>query len=346
MSLARSTDALAAAAQALLAGEVRALVPARPGGNNRVYRVDCGDGRSFALKAYLRQPGDANDRLAAEFLGLRFLRRHGVRAVPDALEVDRGTDCALYEWVEGEAVARPGPDDIDAALAFLGALYRLAGDPEARTLPDAAEACLSAAEVAAQLDRRLSRLRATAARRPDLERFLDDELAPRIGALIAETCEGYAAAGLAFGAEIAPEARTLSPSDFGFHNALRRKDGELVFVDFEYFGWDDPVKLVADFLLHPGMVLDDSLKRRFLRGALAIFAADPAFADRLRLLHPLFGLRWCLILLNEFVPERWRRRAYAGAADDRAQAEARQLAKARAMLDRVATTPRGLPHDA
>ena len=40
--------------------------------------------------------------------------------------------------------------------------------------------------------------------------------------------------------------RALSPSDFGLHNALRGQDGQLRFVDFEYFGWDDPVKLVSD----------------------------------------------------------------------------------------------------
>ena len=46
--------------------------------------------------------------------------------------------------------------------------------------------------------------------------------------------------------------RVLSPSDFGFHNALRRPDGTIVFVDFEYFGWDDPAKMMADAMLHPG----------------------------------------------------------------------------------------------
>src|ERR1700680_1391707 len=46
------------------------------------------------------------------------------------------------------------------------------------------------------------------------------------------------AAGLAFDAELPQEWRSLVPSDFGFHNSLRRPDGSLAFLDFEYFGWD------------------------------------------------------------------------------------------------------------
>ncbi len=52
-------------------------------------------------------------------------------------------------------------------------------------------------------------------------------------------------------------------------------------------------------------------------------------------LRPLFGLCWCLILLNEFLPERWFRRAYADAGLNHATAQARQLDKAEGMLRRM-----------
>ena len=38
----------------------------------------------------------------------------------------------------------------------------------------------------------------------------------------------------------------ISPSDFGFHNALRTNTGP-VFFDFEFSGWDDPAKTIIDF---------------------------------------------------------------------------------------------------
>ena len=40
--------------------------------------------------------------------------------------------------------------------------------------------------------------------------------------------------------------RILSPSDFGLHNTISKKN-KLYFFDFEYFGWDDPIKLICDF---------------------------------------------------------------------------------------------------
>ena len=110
-----------------------------------------------------------------------------------------------------------------------------------------------------------------------------------------------------------------------------------MFIDFEYFGWDDPVKLTADFLQHPGMSLDDALQARFKAGAVGVYGKhDPAFAQRLDLHFPLIGLRWCMILLNEFLPERWYRRQFAGTEDSREIVIQRQLAKARHRAQAVA----------
>ena len=47
--------------------------------------------------------------------------------------------------------------------------------------------------------------------------------------------------------ELPPGQWCISPSDFGFHNVLRRPGGHLVFLDFEHAGWDDPAKLFGDF---------------------------------------------------------------------------------------------------
>jgi hypothetical protein len=141
-----------------------------------------------------------------------------------------------------------------------------------------------------------------------------------------------AAAGLDFRATLPQEKRSLVPSDFGFHNALRRADGTLGFVDFEYFGWDDPVKLTADVLHHPGTPLGSLQRDRFRSASLAIYGADASFGARLAALYPLFGLRWALIVLNEFLPDRWRLRVAAGETESWAQAKTRQLARARDLL--------------
>jgi len=42
----------------------------------------------------------------------------------------------------------------------------------------------------------------------------------------------------------------VSPGDFGFHNSILATNG-IVFIDFEFSGWDDPSKTLADFILQP-----------------------------------------------------------------------------------------------
>ena len=69
------------------------------------------------------------------------------------------------------------------------------------------------------------------------------------------------------------------------------------------------------------------------RGACDIFAANPGFEDRLRACLPLYALRWTMILLNEFLPERWQRRVLAGYRGDRSVMLRTQLQKADARLD-------------
>ena len=139
-------------------------------------------------------------------------------------------------------------------------------------------------------------------------------------------------AGLSFATELPVDQRTLVPSDFGFHNALRDSQGDLTFIDFEYFGWDDPVKLASDSLLHPGTPMTQAVRSRLRSAMLDLHANNPGFPARFAAFFPLFGLRWVLILLNEFHPERWRRRVLAGDREGWQQAKERQLRAARDML--------------
>lgn len=306
------------------------------GGNNRLYRVETIEGRFYALKWYTRPIGDQRDRLGTEWAALTFLHEHGVTKVPCPIKADSAGGFALYEWIDGRQPGGIGPAEIDAALSFAGELNALADASAAASLPMASEACLSLGDVLDQVARRYLRLAQVAPGEPELAEFLNDEFAPCRSRVEEVARRSLDTAGWAWDRPLAQSSRCLSPSDFGFHNALRRNDGSLVFLDFEYFGWDDPVKLVADFMQHPGMTLSRPLARRFADGAQALFGGE-AFGQRLEIFYPLFALRWCLILLNEFLPERWQNRQFAGHPNDRRQAMRNQLDKARSHLRQHAT---------
>jgi hypothetical protein len=329
-------DDVLARARALCPSAVRRVVRAGSGGNSRLYRVDCADG-SYALKSYPSRAQDRRDRLGVEFQALSFMYTHGVTDVPRALAADVDAGLGLYEWIDGELVRDPDAADADAATDFLGRLHALRHATDARTLPLASEACLSGAEIVAQVDRRLTRLREVAAGRGEAELagYLRDRFAPVFANLTTLAAEGYRRLGMSFDAPLAHAARSLCPSDFGFHNALRRPDGKTIYIDFEYFGWDDPVKLTSDLLFHPGTQAQAAIKRRLVTALRAVYRDDPAFFGRLELLYPLIGLRWCMILLNEFLPERWAHRVHADGGRDWLQVKRRQLERARALLDSV-----------
>lgn len=318
-------------AQALLGATVEVQHLAAAGGrNSRIYRVDCG-GRSFALKQYPSRQTDSRDRLGTEVGALTLMERCNVGNVPRVMGVDREGGYALLTWIEGAAVDDISDADVDAAIAFLGAIHALRRMPGAVDQPAAAEACLSCNEIERQIEARLGLLR-TLEHELQLIEFVDEFFAPRRDRWFAEARAMLASASLDSAAELPQEWRSLVPSDFGFHNSLRRGDGSLAFVDFEYFGWDDPVKLTADILLHPGRPLAPPQRRRFRQAALRCYGEDRTFERRLATYLPLFGLRWVLILLNEFIPERWQRRVLAGDTTNWSDAKARQLDHAREFL--------------
>ncbi len=330
----RAMSQLKTTVEQLLGVPVETLSPIPRGRNSRLFKVTGSAGNCFALKQYLLQAEDLHDRMSTEFNGLSFLWKNGVRSVPCPVACDRSLNLALYGWIDGEPVENPDETDIDAVLDFIEHLRKLTTRPESIILPQASAACLSAGELVKQVKRRFKPLKKAGEESDELREFLLRDLSPWIERLAEALAREYKQIGLPLNEFVSPEIRILSPSDFGFHNAIKTKTNRIVFVDFEYFGWDDPVKLVADFLLHPGMELSTGLKVRFVEEVKSIFHRDKHFTSRLKVQYPLYLLCWCLILLNEFLPHRWRRRAFAGDAN-REVTQKRQLVKARRLLQRI-----------
>ena len=243
---------------------------------------------------------------------------------------------AAYEWIDGhppDAAERRVRDLADFFLA-LRALREAAAGAD---IGGASACCFSLADTVAQLRARRASLRAVQSDAGELDRFLDlfDKVAARA---VDRSEECTRAAGMDANAALAPSLRCLSPSDFGFHNALLRDDGTVVFLDFEYFGWDDPVKAVSDIVLHPGMDLSDEEGHEVFEAVAGrLERDDKTFRARFAALYPLYALIWCLIVLNEFIPDYAARRAAAGAfGDAKEEFLARQIAKAHRRLDKIA----------
>jgi Phosphotransferase enzyme family len=312
--------------------------PCRTGGNNRVYVVGLPE-RKIVAKRYFSRPSDPRDRLRAEYAFLTYARRIGIDIVPRPLACDPARRLGLYECVEGRALRTDELNEshVEQAAQFFVALNDVAAGAAAHDLPIASEACFSIAEHFALVDRRIERLEAIT----DVGHVDRDarEFAGSLGARWTAVKKSIEARVSAQGESIddAVPTRCISPSDFGFHNALVASDGRLHFIDFEYAGWDDPAKMAGDFITHPGFPVPPSWFDRFLTATTRYSPLADVLCRRARLLLPIFQTKWCCIILNEFLPNSAERRRFADPDVDERQRKQMQLRKATALLELIGT---------
>lgn len=297
-----------------------ALVPLAGGGNNRVFRVEAA-GAAFLLKAYFHHPDDPRDRLATEF---GFSQRvAGTGRVPRPLASDSANHFGLYEFVAGRRLApgEVGDNAVSQAIEFFLAIQNPTVFAE---FPAASEACFDEASHLATVDRRIAGLARIPAEFAEANRFVREELGPAWDRIRTATTPSEIV--------LTPESRCVSPSDFGFHNALLEADGRLRFLDFEYAGWDDPAKLVCDFFHQPAVPVPRQYLPRWLDTVRDAIPAAADFEKRVKWLIPVYRIKWCCILLNEFLPVGRNRREFARGDVDPDTRRREQLEKARTAL--------------
>ncbi len=228
--------------------DIRILIKAG-GGNSKVFCVEA-QGKRWAVKSYPPYAPNQRDRLAAECMAYEFLNQHQVNAVPYYKTSCLAERWLIMDWIEGSLPDNYSHADIEQAIAFIRQVAQLNGSSAAKALPLAAEACLSLDGLILQIAKRFERLNAVSESEPVLHGFLSNEFSPLFETCQRESREGYHQLHMDPNRELLDVNRSLIPADFGFHNALRDPSGQLYFFDFDYFGWDDPVKLLADILWH------------------------------------------------------------------------------------------------
>jgi hypothetical protein len=317
-------------------GHARSLSRLAGGKNNQVYRLDMDAGAPLALKRYFSDPRDGRDRLSTEWDFLDRAWRSGVRAIPQPFLRDTLAQAALYDFVPGRKLVAT---ELEAAHVDVAAGFILAINAQLHpNLVRASESCFSIADHLQIVEHRLSRLAALDPQAPrvaEADRFISATLRPAWNAVKSRLAREARALGLDMHGRLADAECCLSPSDFGFHNALAA-DGRLVFLDFEYAGRDDPAKLVVDFFCQPEVPVPLRHLDRFIAGLAEGLKFDAAATARCRLLLDACRIKWVCIMLNDFLPVGAARRSFAetGEWDERC---ARQIEKARAKLSEILT---------
>lgn len=309
------------------------------GANNRVYRIALG-GRHFLLKNYFKHPADKRDRLKAEFLFSNFAWNIGLRCLPQPFNCNPGKRLALYEFIEGKSVV---PQEVDEkltghALHFFHKLNCHKNSPEAQKLPAASEACFSISlhlQCVARRVQNLCAITATSSIDRQALAFIRGKLSKVWQAVRKDTLNQVSNRGFSIERGLAMKARCISPSDFGFHNALMLVDNSIKYIDFEYAGWDDPAKTVCDFFCQPEVPVPMKYFDGFVKDIVSGFARPAEHAKRIVILFPAYQVKWCCILLNNFRPVGARRRLFASDMVDEKRQKTLQLQKAERMLAKI-----------
>jgi hypothetical protein len=307
------------------ATEVRRL---KGGANNQSFLILTERGYRVA-KVYFRHENDRRDRLASEFSFLQYVWNRGIRNVPEPLAADHKLGIGFYGFLEGSPLR---VDDIDEAAIrqageFIRSINRDRAHLDASGLPNASEAYFSNSEHIACVQRRVDRLTLIGDGTPvenSASKFVRQAIIPlweRIRSAFPDSAP-----------ELDENERCISPSDFGFHNALLSDNGSISFLDFEYAGWDDPVKLACDFFSQPKVPVSEAFMDVFLSSLGEIVTTK--VRERIGLMLPLFRLKWLCIMFNEFLPVAGTRRSFAASEDSLTQRRTEQLKMIQSFLNK------------
>ena len=310
------------------------LHPVSGGANNRVFCVES-KGQKLLLKCYFHDPLDPRDRYQAEKAFYEFAWGQGIRRTPQPLAwAEPEKRMGVFNFVEGRKLAAEevSLNHVEQALAFVRELNQ--GRSQAGQLGPGSEACFTLQDHLECVDRRIARLDQIETKTDadaQAEHFVQSELSPGWKQVLEWSRSEARQAGLNPSQPIAQAERCVSPSDFGFHNALLGTDGQLRFFDFEYAGWDDPAKLVCDFFCQPQIpVLLDYLDA--FVAALDQVEPQQSLRPRVRLLLPVYQVKWSCIMLNEFLKGGRARRSFSVQETDWEERKARQLEKSARLL--------------
>ncbi len=264
-------------------------------GNNKLFSVTLPDGK-YLLKLYSHRHMDCWNRGESEFKALSFLNKKGFEEVPKAISFWMEDNAAVYSYAAGRNLDpfEIMPEYAIKAADFLARLHSLSSEDK-KLFGPASSACLSLENYIEVIDRRLAFVS-----NPEADStatgFLEKKVKPRINELRDEFRRKTS--GIDTKKTLPIEKQVLTPADFGFHNILVSSQG-YTFIDFEYFGRDDPARQILDFIHHDkSKGMGRNLKNIFWEAYTKNAKTDSEFMERIYLADPLVGMAWVLIFLN------------------------------------------------
>ncbi|WP_320677696.1 phosphotransferase [Prochlorococcus sp. MIT 1300] len=252
------------------------------GNNSNVYHVKT-EGKDYAFKVYPNKGDDQRPRLTTEVNVLRLIRYNGIYKVPKPLSWNTKENWALFSWIDGTRPLKLSCSDWSEFFGFIKSIQNLE-NPDKIPVNAASESCNTYKEHLDLIETRLI----------DCKKYLIMKSYKKCEGIVNGLINQLNAIGLITSNCFINDIRILSPSDIGIHNMLRTSDG-LNYIDFEYAGWDDPYKLLADCILQPNQIIKQKDVHQMIK--IASNAMNIQFdGSNLKIFVSLYRIKWVTII--------------------------------------------------
>ena len=264
--------------------------------NSKIFKIRLNEKKIVIVKQYPERNLNDRRRIEREIEALKILKKKKITNIPKIFYYNKILNILIMEFINGSTPKIIRSEDLNHTLNFIKKIKKL--KKEINNYPYyAVESCENFQKLLNQINYKINNLEEASNRSKTLKHHLNKVLKKTFKNLMSskKKTEFYKA----LIKKKNQKKLILSPSDFGFHNSIKFSK-KIYFIDFEYFGIDDPVKLVIDFILHPGMSLNAEIKKKWIKENFRIFSDDKNFKKRLNFLIPFFAIRWALIVLNDY----------------------------------------------
>jgi thiamine kinase-like enzyme len=271
------------------------------GVNSQIYKIWEGKNK-FILKIYPKNDFLERDRIKSEYNFLTLLNKSGYSNVPKPVNWNFDNKWMLMSFLNGKHIRNIEDIHYKKLFKFIIELQKLKENKLARIIKDASEAYFKIIDHYVGIKKRLKLF----SDKLDSLTYLSNENKQQLDSLLEklnlETVLIYKneisnLSERKLTEELNYNQKVLSQSDIGFHNIFQDKKNNLLFFDFEYAGWDDCFKMIADLVLQPDYgietknfnLLDEILKK---------YICTESDHKRLLITILIYRIKWTCIILN------------------------------------------------
>ena len=255
----------------------------------------------WLLKFYRNEFLNKNLRLEREYNFLKFLENNYFSNIAKPLLINKKDNWILMSWIEGENVFNVDKESCLDLIKFILKIQKFKSDEIALKLNNASEACFSINDHFLCIKKRIDKINKFISCKQIKSQSNKFKLLNKLQEIELELKNIDRIAKASFSnndliKEIDFKNRIISPSDIGFHNCIR-KNKTLFFFDFEYAGWDDPLKLICDLILQP----DHGFPTEYFETILQLtknINLVYEWREKLRLMFEIYKIKWFSIILN------------------------------------------------